>query len=250
MTENRRRVLLLGGTADARAIAKRLKNGVSVDVIYSLAGRTKAPILPDLESRSGGFGGSAGLASYLTSHAIDFVIDATHPFAIQMSTNAKKACDQVDIPLLRFDRPAWLATAEDTWTHVETIAAAAQAAPELGRRILLTTGRQELSPFLKQTVCWWLVRVVEANADLPALNNGNYVFGRGPFDKEAELTLLKNHQIDLVISKNSGGLSTYGKIAAARELNLPVIMIDRPAQPLTSTAKTYDEVVNWLVDHP
>ncbi len=242
----KRRLLLLGGTRDARQIARALADRPDVDVIYSLAGRTKAPRLPDARIRVGGFGGTDGLATYLKDESIDRVVDATHPFAAQMSRQAVAACESAGVPLLRFDRPVWREEEGDDWYHVPDAAEAAHRAAELGRRVLLTTGRQILHPFLRHTSCWWLVRVVEPSADLPTLENGEYLFSKGPFDLAAERDLLIGHKIDLIVCKNSGGGATAAKLVAARELGLPVVMIDRPSLPNAATASKLEDAIDWL----
>lgn len=240
------RLLILGGTAEAVELAETCA-ALPLQTITSLAGRTRTPKLPAGRVRVGGFGGLDGLANYLRHDAIDLVIDATHPFAAQISSHAEEACRKVRLPRLRLLRPAWTAHSGDRWNEVESLADAAADLPE-GDRVFLSVGRTELAAF---AACknWFLVRTIEPAepaVDRPA--NVRWLHARGPFRLEDELALLRDHAIDLLVTKASGGEATYAKIAAARELGLPVIMIRRPPPPPGPVVDTVAAARAWL-DH-
>lgn len=240
------RVLLLGGTGDAAALAKQLSILPGVDVITSLAGRTQRPSSPVGWVRVGGFGGADGLAQYLREHQIQVLIDATHPFAAQISWNAAAAVRATRIPSLMLVRPAWKKVTGDRWLEVESAEAAAQAIPSDTDRIFLTIGRQQLAPFALLTQQWFLMRSIDPPEPDAALPTGEWLLERGPFTLESEIALLKQHAIEAIVSKNSGGDATYAKIAAARELELPIIMIQRPAQPSGERVNDIASAVEWL----
>ena len=217
-----KRILLLGGTGDAAALAARLALFPGVEVMTSLAGRTQQPsALPGL-TRIGGFGGSDGLASYLKEQQIRVLIDATHPFAAKISWNAALAATETCVPSLRLIRPAWERVMGDRWLAVASVEAAANAIPTDAKRIFLTIGRQQLAPFAALTQHWFLMRSIDPPTQGIALPRGELHLDRGPFTLENELTLLKEYAIDAIVSKNSGGAATYAKIVAARGLGLPV----------------------------
>ena len=216
-----------------------------VDGIFSYAGRTSVPIAQPLPTRVGGFGGVAGLQAYLQAERITHVVDATHPFAAQMSHNAVQACAAVGVPLLALERPAWQAQSGDVWQHVPDIAAAVQALPAAPARVFLAIGRQHLAPFLACTQHWYLLRLVDPVLDLPA-ERGLVVLDRGPFTLEGDRALLQAHGITHVVSKNSGGAGAQAKLTVARERGLPVILIDRPPVPARQTVGTINDVFRWL----
>lgn len=227
MTE-RRLVLVLGGTSDARALAALLDGTDGVRVVSSLAGRTKAPVLPAGESRIGGFGGVDGLAAWLRENRAAAVVDATHPFAARISANAVAACEAARVPLLRLDRPGWTERDGDDWRRVPSAHEAAALLPGIGRRVFLTTGRLETAPYARLDDLWFLLRSVEApEGDVP--RNLELLLDRGPFAFDDEVALMSRHRIDVVVTKDSGGTQTAAKLDAARELGLPVVMISRPA---------------------
>jgi precorrin-6A/cobalt-precorrin-6A reductase len=182
----------------------------------------------------GGFGGVAGLQAFLQAERITLVVDATHPFAAQMSSNAVLACAAAGVPLLALERPAWQAQTGDVWQHVPDMAAAVQALPSEPARVFLAIGRQHLAPFLACTQHWYLLRLVDPVLDLPA-ERGQVVLERGPFTLEGDRALLQAHGITHVVSKNSGGAGAQAKLTAARERGVPVILIDRPAIAALST---------------
>lgn len=238
------RVLILGGTGDARRLAGALEG--SYDVVSSLAGRVRAPLLPVGSVRIGGFGGVSGLITYLRSEGIDAVVDATHPFASQMTSHAWAACSAVGVPLVVLQRPAWVEVPGDQWVRVPALADAAAVLPSLGRRVFLTSGAQGLDAFVGCGSLWFLVRCVDPPAAvLPP--HSSVLLARGPFTFEDELALLREHAIDVVVTKDSGGSATYPKLAAARSLGLPVVMVTRPALPSgVATVPTPRDAVEWL----
>ena len=234
------RVLILGGTAEAAALARGLSG---VGVITSLAGRTRAPAALPGEVRVGGFGGADGLAAYLEERGITAVVDATHPFAATISRHAEAACRQRPTARLMLARPAWEMLPGDRWIEVDDMAAAVEAIPA-GARVFLTVGRQELAPFAARTDAWMLARVIDPPEEpLPGIT---LVTGRGPFDLAAERALLVEHGITVIVAKNSGGDASYPKLIAARELNIPVIMVRRPAPPPGDSVGTVEEALEWL----
>ena len=240
-----RRVLILGGTTEARALANALAtNGHAV--ITSLAGRTIEPRRPQGDVRIGGFGGAAGMAEYLKATAIDAVIDATHPYAAAISAHAVEAAVLADRPLLRFERAPWQPQTGDRWVIVDTLAAAAKVAPDLGQRAFLTIGVKELGSFADIGDVWFLVRLVDQPSEPVPLKHHELILARGPFNEVDERNLLRRHRIDLVIAKNSGGVSTYAKIAAAREFGLPVLMLRRPLLPAARTATAMPDALAWV----
>lgn len=241
----RTRVLLLGGTGEAAALAARLADDARIDVTTSLAGRTRTPAAIAGRVRTGGFGGTDGLATYLITEKIDLLIDATHPYAARMPNNAASACAHVGVPRLRLLRPSWTQVTGDRWIAAADLTTAAALLPGLASRVFLTTGQRDLNAFASLTGIWFLIRLIEPPGSVP-LAQYQVILDRGPFRTEDEIALLREHQIEAVVSKNSGGEATIGKIAAARTLGLPVIMVDRPAQPSGETVETVDACQAWL----
>jgi precorrin-6A/cobalt-precorrin-6A reductase len=245
-----KRLLILGGTGDAVELAKRAINLSELAVITSLAGRTSTPKNLVGATRIGGFGGEAGLMEYLQTEQIDLLIDATHPFAAQISWNAAGAAQQMGIPWLMLIRPAWERLPQDRWIEVDRIEAAVTAIPASAKRIFLTIGRQQLAPFASLTDRWCLMRSIDPpDADIQ-LPPGELLLDRGPFSLEQELRLLQDYQIEAIVSKNSGGDATYAKIIAARELSLPVIMVQRPIIPEGEQVRDVAEAIKWICDRP
>ncbi len=216
-----------------------------VDGIFSYAGRTDAPMAQPLPTRVGGFGGVAGLQAFLQAERITHVVDATHPFAAQMSRNAMLACAASGVPLLALERPAWQAQSGDVWQHVADITAAVQALPSEPARVFLAIGRQHLAPFLACKQHWFLLRLVDPVLDLPS-ERGQVVLDRGPFSLEGDRALLQEHGITHLVSKNSGGAGAQAKLTAAREQGLPVILIDRPFIPARTVVHSVNEVFHHL----
>jgi precorrin-6A/cobalt-precorrin-6A reductase len=240
-----KRLLILGGTGDAQQIATVAQQLAGLTVISSLAGRTQQPVLPSGTVRTGGFGGKLGLIDYLQAQAIDMVIDATHPFARQISEHAAAAVTELGLPFLIFERSAWSATLTDHWLEVPDHTAAAQLLPDLAERIFLTIGRQEVGCYAHLTNLWFLMRSIDPPT-VPVIPRGEILLAKGPFDLSAELELLQKYQIQAIVSKNSGGEATYAKILAARELGLPVVMIQRPPALPGARATSLSEVIDWL----
>ncbi len=243
---NPTRVLILGGTAEAAALARALAGEPRVAVTTSLAGRTRAPAELPGAVRRGGFGGAQALADYLKTRAVDLLVDATHPFAARISRNAAQACAAAGVPRLVLTRPPWTAREGDRWTPVPDAGAAAAALPGLGARVFLTIGRQELAAFAGLDDIWFLVRLVEPPEDPIPLEDFRLVLGRGPFSLAQETVLLRAHGIEAVVSKNSGGAGTYAKIEAARALDLPVVMVERPALTEGETVETVAAARAWI----
>lgn len=236
------RVLILGGTTEASEIARRLAARSDVTVISSLAGRVSQPRLPAGIVRVGGFGGAAGLISYLVNENIGVVIDATHPFASKISGNAELACNTLNIPLISFERPPWKPQERDLWRTVPDVKTAASMSNHAGSRVFLSIGRQELGAFSDCKDAWFLVRAIDAPSEtLPA--NAKLILKRGPFHLDDELQMLRSESISLIVSKNSGGTATYSKIEAARALRIPVVMIDRPLKHTIPTVARPEDVL-------
>ncbi|MFI7586856.1 cobalt-precorrin-6A reductase [Spongisporangium articulatum] len=238
-------VLVLGGTAEGRELADALL-ARGAEVVSSLAGRVPDPRLPGGEVRIGGFGGADGLAEYLTAHGISTVVDATHPFAAQITRNAAEACAAAGVDLLVLRRPAWTAVSGDRWQHVPDLLGAASAlkAFDAESTVFLTTGRQGVKAFRDLPHHFWLraVHVPDA-ADLPL--RCDVVLDRGPFTLDGERDLLRRKGIDVLVTKNSGGPMTAAKLTAANQLGLPVVMVDRP--PLPDGLTTADSVSTALL---
>jgi precorrin-6A/cobalt-precorrin-6A reductase len=243
-----RRILILGGTTEARRLAERLVERDDVAVTVSLAGRTTAPAAHAVPVRIGGFGGAEGLGRYLTTEHVDVLIDATHPYAAIISANAADAAAATRVPLLAVRRPPWAPLSGDRWIEVADASAAVQALGEESRRVFLALGKTEIATFARAPQHHYLVRSVEPVDPPLAVPHAFYVTGRGPFTEANDHALLAAHAIDLVVAKNSGGTATYGKMAAARVLGLPVILLRRPALPEVPTVETIEEAVTWL-DH-
>ncbi len=239
-----KRILILGGTAEARELATEL-HGQGHHVITSLAGRVTRPRLPVGETRIGGFGGPDALAAWLRSEEIAAVVDATHPFAERISVNAVRAAEQAGVPLLRLERPGWTEGQTDRWHWVDDLQQAAARIPDLGSRVLLTTGRQGLSAFAGVDDAWFLIRCVDPPED-PLPPQCEIVLDRGPYAPEGELALIDDRRIDIVVTKDSGGNHTRAKLDAARARGLPVIVVRRPPRPEVDTAAGADEVVAWV----
>jgi len=237
------RILILGGTAEARELAGAL-GAAGLPVISSLAGRVARPRLPVGEVRLGGFGGPEALARWLHDQGIVAVVDATHPFAERISASAAEACPRAGVPLLRLERPGWTERPGDRWHWVDGLAAAAAAIPQLGRRALLTTGRQGLRTFADVDCAWFLIRCVDP-PDPPLPSHHELILDRGPYTLAGELTLIDRRKIDLVITKDSGGTHTQAKLEAARTRGLPVIVVRRPPRPPSRSTATVAAAVAW-----
>jgi precorrin-6A/cobalt-precorrin-6A reductase len=242
------RILILGGTTEARMLGERLAKRGGLDVTLSLAGRTTMPVPHAVPVRIGGFGGAAGLADYLVTERIDALIDATHPYANIISKNAAAAARRAGVAFMAFRRPPWTAVAGDRWIEVDDTAEAVNAIGEESRGVFVALGRNELGPFARAPQHRYLVRSVDpVDPPLP-LPHVSYVTARGPFSEASDRALMTQHGIDVVIAKNSGGNAAYGKIAAARTLGIAVILLHRPAVPDGPAVETVEEAIGWL-DH-
>ncbi len=226
----------------------RLASRTDLSVVLSLAGRTASPQAHDVPLRSGGFGGSEGLAAYLERTQTDLLIDATHPHAGRISANAAEAAERTGVPLIALVRPEWRPLEGDRWTFVDSVAEAVGKLGAVPRRVFVTLGRQELAPLADAPQHHYLIRSVDPVDPPLALPQARYLLARGPFAEDDERALLLAERIEIVIAKNSGGAATYGKIAAARALGLPVLLLRRPPHPGGRRVETVEEAVAML-DH-
>jgi precorrin-6A/cobalt-precorrin-6A reductase len=242
------KILILGGTTEARLLAQQLARRADLDVTLSLAGRTAAPVPHPVPIRVGGFGGAQGLADHLAAERVDALIDATHPYATIISSNAAAAAEKAAVPFVALRRPPWKALAGDRWIDVSDVSAAVEAIGRESRSVFVALGRNELAPFSGATQHRYLIRSVDpVDPPLP-LPHATYITARGPFSEADDRALMQAHAIELVISKNSGGSAAYGKIAAARALGIAVIMLRRPHPPAAPAVETVDDAIAWL-DH-
>ncbi len=241
----RKRILILGGTSDARRLASELL-AAGFEPVTSLAGVTREPVLPAGDIRLGGFGGEAGLYTYLASGGFAAVADATHPFAAQISQHGFNAARRAGIPYLRLERQAWVPVNGDRWTLVADIKSAVEILP-IGARVMLTIGRKEIAPFLARNGISGIVRMIEATP-LALPSHWQLILARPPFSLADERHLLITHDISHLVAKNSGGPQTEAKLVAARELNLPVIMIERPAKPAGRVFTCISDLAGALKD--
>jgi precorrin-6A/cobalt-precorrin-6A reductase len=225
-----RHILVLGGTTEARELAARLTEVPGVRVTTSLAGRVSRPGARDGDVRVGGFGGADGLAAWLREHRADAVADATHPFAAGITANAARAAAATGVPDVVLRRPGWTAGPGDVWHPVASLAEAAEVLPRLGRRVFLTTGRLGLAAFAELSSLHFLVRSVEPPGP-PMPPRTRVLLARGPFTVAGETALLREHRIDVLVTKDSGGEATSAKLTAARALGVPVVVVRRPPLP-------------------
>lgn len=240
-------LLILGGTEEARRLADLAiaRFGDTLAVTTSLAGRTQSPTPIAGAVRRGGFGGAEGLIDYLRGTKIDCVIDATHPFAAQISAAARAACAATGVPLLALTRPAWQRETGDRWIDVATAADAAALLPRLGKRVFLTIGRRDLDAFAHTDGVFFLVRLIEPPAaQLPFA--AEVILGRGPFTFEEERGIIEGYAIDLLVTKESGGAATAAKLAAARAAGIPVVMLRRPRALSGERVERVEDAVRWL----
>ncbi|WP_410218414.1 cobalt-precorrin-6A reductase [Paracoccus sp. (in: a-proteobacteria)] len=238
-----KRVLLLGGTSEASRLAGLLSQA-GVEAVFSYAGRTAAPVGQPLPTRIGGFGGPEGLAQYLRDQKISHLVDATHPFAAQISRNAVEAARNTGTPLMVLQRPEWRAGPGDDWTHVCDMAGAAAALPHTPASVFLAIGKQNLAAFglLPHR---WLLRLVDPPETLP-LPGAQVVIARGPFTEQGDRDLMAAHGITHLVAKNSGGTGAEAKLVAARVLGVRVVMIDRPPLPPRCEVARPQEAMDWL----
>lgn len=238
------RILVLGGTGEARALAAELVAD-GADVISSLAGRVQQPRWPEGPVRIGGFGGAAGLAAFLRDDDITAVVDATHPFAATITTNAAIACEQVGVPRLVLRRPGW--DIESSWQVVADMPAAAQSVRAWsGESVFLTTGRRDLAVFADDDRHSFLVRTIDP-PEGPVPPRTMLLLDRGPFTLDGERALLRQHGVGLLVTKNSGGSMTAAKLQAARELRVLVVVVQRPPLPEGGeVVSTVNDALTWI----
>lgn len=238
------RALILGGTADASQLAAQIAHA-GIDAVYSYGGRTRAPAEQPLPTRTGGFGGVSGLAHYIRREGITHVIDATHPFAAEMSRNAVAACTETDTPLVALERAPWTKTQGDSWIEVADVDAAVTALPVEAAKVFLAIGRQHIAPFAGKPQHAYTLRFVDPpEAPLPFA--ADVIVSRGPFTLDSELEMLRTRGIAWIVARNSGGDGARAKIDAARRLGLPVIMISRPELPERRRVERVTDVMQWL----
>jgi precorrin-6A/cobalt-precorrin-6A reductase len=240
------RLLVLGGTSEANALAAALAASAGIDAVISLAGRTQRPAAQPIPTRIGGFGGVDGLQAYLRDERIDGVVDATHPFAARISRHAAQACIMQRIPLLSFTRPQWSPVNGDRWIEVADIAAAVSALGETPRRVMLTHGRLQLDAFAQAPQHDYLIRTIDPPEGLLSIPRHRLILARGPFGLDEEEDLMRGERIEIIVSKNSGGAATYAKIEAARRLNIPVVMLARPEQPDIERTHSLEAALAWV----
>ena len=242
------RVLILGGTSEANRLAAEVA-AAGFDAIYSYAGRTQVPVNQPLPTRIGGFGGADGLADLIRQGEFTHVVDATHPFATEISCNALAACAATATPLVALERKPWIAAADDRWIEVDDITAAVAALPQARANIFLAIGRQHVAPFAGKPQHAYTLRFIDAAAGPLPLPDADLIVSRGPFTFAGELALMRSRRIEWVVARNSGGEGARAKIDAACELRIPVVMIKRPQLPERLRTESVAEVMQWL-SHP
>ncbi|TFV41652.1 cobalt-precorrin-6A reductase [Bradyrhizobium frederickii] len=238
------RALILGGTADASLLAAEIARA-RLDAVYSYGGRTRTPADQPLPTRIGGFGGVSGLADYIGREGITHVIDATHPFAAEMSRHAVEACAETATPLIALERAPWTRASGDNWIDVADVNTAAAALTEAPASVFLAIGRQHIAPFATKPQHTYTLRFVDPpEAPLPFA--ADVIVSRGPFTLDSELEMMRRRGIAWIVARNSGGDGARAKIDAARRLGLPVIMISRPALPERRRVESVTDVMQWL----
>jgi precorrin-6A/cobalt-precorrin-6A reductase len=242
-------ILLLGGTSESSRLADELARIPGIAAMLSLAGRTREAAPSPLPVRSGGFGGVDGLAHYLEQNSVDLVVDATHPFAIQISGNAIAACAKANVPLLVIERPAWVKTAGDIWTEHGTAEAAIAALPNAPTIVFSALGRSSVPLLCAKPQHRYVIRVVDPIIPPPALADAIVIAARGPFRMEDDIALFREHRIACILAKNSGGDAAYAKVEAARYLGLPIHMVQRPIVPGRQAVATCADAMLWIARH-
>jgi precorrin-6A/cobalt-precorrin-6A reductase len=240
-----RNILVLGGTTEASALARALaERGEHATLSY--AGRVSQPGAQPIPVRVGGFGGVPGLVHYLQANGVTHVVDATHPFAARMSSHAIAASQQLGIPLLAFTRDAWQPGPGDCWQSVADLPSAAAALNGPPQRVMLAVGRMHLATFASQPQHHYILRLVDEPDVMPPLPHHTTIVARGPFDVAGDIDLLREHRVDIVVSKNAGGSGAQAKLQAARALGLPVLMVARPQLPERQEVTRVADVLAWL----
>jgi precorrin-6A/cobalt-precorrin-6A reductase len=243
------RVLVLGGTSEASALAARLALCPEIGATLSLAGRTRKPAVAPIPLRVGGFGGVEGLRAYLIAEQVDAVVDATHPFAVNISANASAACRSAGVPIGIMTRPPWKPESGDQWVEVPNVEGAVSALGQEPKRVFLTTGRLQLAAFSAAPQHTYIVRTIEPPDDVDLLPNHRLILARGPFTESGEESLMRTENISILVTKNSGGHATYAKIAAARALKIPVVMIQRQLTVNEFELPTVESALSWIQSH-
>ncbi|PCF95708.1 cobalt-precorrin-6A reductase [Vreelandella nigrificans] len=241
------KILILGGTSEASALASAVAK-LGFPAIFSYAGRVNTPKPQPLPTRIGGFGGVSGLAAFLAQEHITHIVDATHPFAAQMSVNVSAAAAQCGVKAIALTRPAWRPVGGDQWQSVASINEAVSALTGPPQRVLLAIGRMHLSAFATQPQHHYVLRLVDPPTSPLPLDDVSTVIDRGPFTLKGDLALLETQRIQHIVCKNSGGEGAASKLTVARMLGLPIVMIERPALPLRHEVHCIDDVLNWLSD--
>jgi precorrin-6A/cobalt-precorrin-6A reductase len=238
-------ILILGGTTEASSLAVAMaEQGLAATLSY--AGRTARPRAQPIPVRIGGFGGAEGLAAYLRDRQISHIVDATHPFAAQISAHAIEAAERAGVPLIALSRPAWKPVEGDRWTVVADVDAAVAALAGPARRVMLALGRLHVPAFAAQPQHHYLLRFVDRPEAPPPLPHHDLVVDRGPFTTDGDRRLMRDRGIDLIVCKNAGGSGADAKLHAARALGLPVLMIARPALRARAEAEDIDAVMRWI----
>jgi precorrin-6A/cobalt-precorrin-6A reductase len=242
------RLLLLGGSTEANRLARRLSGHPRIKATLSLAGRTTNPAATTLPARMGGFGGIEGLSRYLIEERIRVVVDATHPFAAQMSANAMAVCARAGVALASFTRPPWKAQPGDIWNEASDAVAAAVALGSSSKRVFLTVGRLQLAAF-RDLPHHFLIRTIDPPLRDSLPKSSEILLAKGPFTAAEEIDLMRRHAIEVLVSKNSGGGATEAKIEAARSLGVPVVMIQRPPAQGQTVFYDIEEALAWIESH-
>lgn len=243
------RLLILGGTTEASHLARAVADA-GMAAVFSYAGRTEKPVAQPLPTRVGGFGGVEGLADFIRAEGFTHLVDATHPFAAQMSRNAIEACAQTGIQLCALERPPWIAGSDDDWWPVAGMEQAVDTLPDIPARVFLAIGKLHLASFARKPQHHYLLRLVDRPEGPLPLPDACAVIARGPFSVADDLALLQTHRITHIVAKNAGGAGAEAKLQAARVLRLPVILIDRPALPVRTILGQVDQVMRWIAAHP
>ena len=243
------RLLILGGTSQASALAAAIGGRENFSPVLSLAGRTANPKPSPIPMRVGGFGGAGGLRDFLLAERIDAVIDATHPFAEQISANAENACAAARIPLLVFTRPPWRREPGDRWIEVDVVDAAVEALGKERRIVFLTQGRLQLAAFARAPQHRYIVRAIDRPEDFDTLREARLILARGPFAGSDEERLMREEGVEILVSKNSGGAATYAKIEAARRLGVAVVMMTAPRASAAQAVTDVAAALAWIEAH-
>jgi precorrin-6A/cobalt-precorrin-6A reductase len=236
--------LILAGTSNARELCTDLKEH-HVDAIASLAGETRSPRTLDIQTRIGGFGGAAGLSEYIAKNQIKWVVDATHPFAVQMSKTNAEVCANLGVPTISLQRPPWTPTANDNWHFINEISELPGLIPA-DANVFLGTGRKTLPEYQVLDGRRLLCRVIDAPVGEFPFVGGAFQVGRPPFSVEEEVVLFRKESIDWIVVKNAGGTGGFSKLVAARQLGIPVAMINRQTQDNAEIVSTVPEVLEWI----